>query len=235
MNTEAVKEFFDTSSIYDQVLDLNYMFHDEIYREVARLLSERFAGRSFSMLDLGCGSARHLAKALEGCSVEHYVGYDLSDIALEEARYNLSGLGCPLELKQADLLEGLKAETQKFDLIFSSFAVHHLSSADKKLFFQLACQRLGNDGILLLIDVVRDENKNRAEFLDDYCGWIQADWKGVSHAGLNLIFDHIRQNDFPEPNSILQDFATKGGFVHSVKINQFRWHAVWQCDKAQPA
>ena len=34
MNQDAVKQFFDTWSIYDEVLGRNYMFHAEMFAEV---------------------------------------------------------------------------------------------------------------------------------------------------------------------------------------------------------
>jgi SAM-dependent methyltransferase len=88
----VVNNFFDEWSIYDQVLDHNYMYHDEIYRDVKRLLADRYEKRPFVLLDLGCGSARHLARALQGRSVSRYVGYDLSDVALAHAQSNRLGL-----------------------------------------------------------------------------------------------------------------------------------------------
>jgi SAM-dependent methyltransferase len=167
MNKEAVKEFFNAWRIYDRALDLNYMFHNEIYRDVASLIKKRYGARSFSIFDLGCGSARHFAAALQGCTVSYYTGYDLSDIALEEAHRNLTSLGCSLEFKQADFCEGLKTGEGKADLIFSSYALHHLMSPAKERFFQLAHQRLAEQGMLLLIDVAREENEDRATYLDN--------------------------------------------------------------------
>jgi SAM-dependent methyltransferase len=90
----VANNFFDEWSIYDQVLDHNYMYHDEIYGDVRRILADRYETRPFMLLDLGCGSARHLARALQGRPVSRYVGYDLSDVALAHARRNLTGLGC---------------------------------------------------------------------------------------------------------------------------------------------
>src|SRR5262245_60165226 len=88
MNTiekDTADDFFHEWSIYDQVLDHNYMHHDEIYRDVQRFFADRYGQRSFALLDLGCGSARHLVRALQGCSVSRYIGYDLADTALAEA------------------------------------------------------------------------------------------------------------------------------------------------------
>ncbi len=106
MTKTSARELFDEWSVYDQVLDHNYMFHDAIYHDVQRFLADHYDKRLFTILDLGCGSARHLGRVLQGCSVGRYIGYDLSDVALAHATRNLAGLGCPIELYQGDLLEG---------------------------------------------------------------------------------------------------------------------------------
>jgi len=208
------------------------MFHDEIYREVATVLRERFVARAFSILDLGSGNAQHLATALQGRQVSRYLGYDLSGKALEEARRNLAPLNCPLEFKQADFFEGLRSSKERFSLIFSSFALHHLTSSDKERFFQIARQRLGTGGMLLLIDVAREENEDRPTYLDNYCGWIQSTWSALPQPALDSIFDHIRQNDFPESADTLRAMASKAGFARGRTITQVRWHHAWMFDVA---
>ena len=230
MNKVAVDDFFAAWSIYDRVVDLNYMFHDEIYRGIATLLMERFAARPFSILDLGCGSAQHFAKALQGRRISHYLGYDLSEIALGQARRNLAPLNCPVEFKQADFFEGLRAGDDKYSLIFSSYALHHLTSSDKGRFFQIARERLTAGGLLLLIDIAREENEDRATFLLNYCAWIQSNWNNLPQQALDLIFNHIRQCDFPEPDDALHAMAEKGGFVRGVNVARFLWHRMWIFD-----
>lgn len=230
--TKAVgRDFFDEWSIYDQVLDHDYMFHDEIYRDVQRLLTDHYDKRRFTILDLGCGSARHLGRALQGCWVGRYVGYDLSDVALTHAACNLAGLGCPVELTQGDLLEGLKTGDERFDLIFSSFALHHLVPADKAIFFQLAYRKLDENGMLLLIDVMREENEDLRVYLDRYCGWLRSEWKTLSVEALEALCDHIRNNDFAETASGLRAMATDAGFTRCSQINRIRWHHTWRFEK----
>ena len=126
MTSSGANNFFDEWWIYDQVLDHNYMYHDEIYGDVRRILADRHENRPFVLLDLGCGSARHTARALQSRSVGRYVGYDLSDVALAHARRNLTVLNCPVELRRGDLLESLTVDGEKFDVILTSFALHHL-------------------------------------------------------------------------------------------------------------
>jgi SAM-dependent methyltransferase len=232
MMKPSASELFDEWSNYDQVLDHNYMFHDEMFRDVQRLLADHYGSRSFTVLDLGCGSARHLGQALRGCSVSRYVGYDLSDVALAHAAPNLSGLGCPVDLHQGDLLKGLKASGETFDLIFSSFALHHLVSADKAVFLQVAYQKLNDNGMLILIDVMREEDEDLGVYLDRYCGWLRSDWKTLSPEALDAFCDHIRNNDFAETASKLHVMATDAGFSRCHEINRFRWHHTWCFEKS---
>ena len=224
MTKAAGKSFFDEWSIYDQVLDHNYMYHDEIYRDVQHIFAERYRSRPFALLDLGCGSARHLAAALQGRSVSRYVGYDLSDAALAHAKRNLARLGCPVELRQGDLLEGLRTSGEEFNVIFTSFALHHLASGQKSVFFESAYARLNEDGILLLIDTLRNDGEDRALYLDRYCAWLRSACKTLSQDALDFLCAHVRSNDFPETAAALDAMAIAAGFSRHVKINRFRWH-----------
>jgi cyclopropane fatty-acyl-phospholipid synthase-like methyltransferase len=200
------------------------MHHDEMYRDVRRVLADRYGNRSFALLDLGCGSARHLAGALQGRSVSRYLGYDLADVALTHAARNLAGLGCRVELCHGDLLDAVRTNSEKFDLIFTSFALHHLSSADKALFFRSAYPRLNADGMLLLIDTVRNEGEERESHLDHYWAWLRSECDTLSQEALDLLGAHIRNCDFPETTAALSAMATRAGFRPGVEVSRFRWH-----------
>ena len=165
--------FFDEWSIYDEVLACNAMRHDEIFADVRRFLAGCYGDRSFAILDLGCGSARHLARAVKGRSLSAYVGYDLSDTALTHAKRNLADLGCPVDLRNGDLIEGVRNFRDRCDVIFSSFALHHLTSVRKMEFFASAYRRLKRDGICLVIDTMRDEGEDLSTYLDRYCAWLR--------------------------------------------------------------
>lgn len=230
----AANNFFDEWSIYDQVLDHNYMHHDEIYRDIERILADRYEKQPFALLDLGCGSARHLARALKGRSVSRYVGYDLSDVALAHAARNLTGLGCAFELRQDDLLEGARAAGEKFDVVFTSFALHHLAAAEKSTFFQSAHRQLNEEGMLLLIDTARDAGEDREIYLDSYCAWLRSRCETLTPEGLDLLCSHIRSNDFPETAGELEAMGTRAGFNQPVEINRFGWHHTWCFTKPQP-
>jgi SAM-dependent methyltransferase len=224
VTTTATENFFDEWSIYDQILACNYMHHDDIFSGVERFLADRYGKSPFSLLDLGCGSARHVALALQGRPVSLYVGYDLSDVALSHAARNLAVLKCPVNLFRGDLLDGVRTSGETFDLIFSSFALHHLSSAQKAEFFQWAYQRINDNGVLLLIDTMRDDGEERAIYLDRYCAWLRSRCETLSPDALDFLCEHIRDNDFPETVIDFSAMATKSGFCPPMEINRFRWH-----------
>ncbi|HTM07141.1 MAG TPA: GNAT family N-acetyltransferase [Verrucomicrobiae bacterium] len=230
MGREAAK-FFDECSIYEHVLDHNYMFHEEIYRGIERLLADHFAARPFSILDLGCGSARHFSSALAGRAISAYKGYDLSEAPLPEARRNLARLHCPAEFFQGDLLEALRRESAVFDLIFCGFSLHHLTSEGKKEFFRLAHRRLSAGGLLLIVDPARKEDETRPVYLERYCGWIRSDWQSLPQGGIDAICEHICDNDSPESARDLRAMAAEAGFDRARELESFGWHRTWGFEK----
>src|SRR5262245_20664399 len=200
----AGDNFFDEWAIYDEILAHNYMHHDEIYAHVRQFFADRFGDQPFSILDLGCGSARHLALSLAERTVNRYVGYDLSQVALDHARRNLAGIHGPVSLYCADLLAGLRGASQIFNVLFTSFALHHLQTEDKAVFFELAMQHLAPDGALLVIDTFRDDDESRSAYLDRYCGWLRSRCQTLPAAALDALCDHIRSFDYPETPSLFR-------------------------------
>ena len=222
--TESTAEFFEAWSLYDQILDLNAMFHDEIFDDIRSMVEDRFGCRPFTILDLGCGSARHVSSALAGRQVAAYLGYDLSEAALAHARVNLKRIGCPVELRTGDLLEAVEGTGGRYDVILSSFAIHHLSAEKKRRLFQAVAGRLDPGGILLLVDTFRDEGEDRSTYLDRYCRWIRTSWRGLPDDAPDAIIAHVREHDFPETASGLAEMASDAGLVPSGEGRQFGWH-----------
>jgi SAM-dependent methyltransferase len=231
--TANASNFFAEWFIYDQILIHNYMHHDEIFEDLRRFLAERYGNASFNMLDLGCGSARHLARALAGRSLSGYTGYDLSDEALVHAKKNLDFLECPVDLRHGDLLDGVKNSAQSWDLVFSSFALHHLTSAQKADFLASAYRRLKPNGICLMIDTMRDAGEDRPTYFDRYCAWLESRCESLSPEQLALVFAHIRAGDFPESQEDFADMATRAGFARKSEIIRYRWHHGWCLSKGE--
>lgn len=207
-----VQAFFNQSwQIYQKLLCYNYMGHQQIYTLLHDLWRNRFRG-NFSLLDLGCGDAWYAAQALQGTLIEHYHGVDLSEVALAIAAENLAGLRGKQTFSQSDLLQFVRTCPDKFDLILTSFALHHLSLAEKAEFLSRIPHLLNPGGRLLLVDVCRRSGEDRASYIQRYTQQMQRDWTEMSRAELEILSDHIASSDLPESVEIWTDLAYRYGF-----------------------
>ncbi|WP_161575449.1 class I SAM-dependent methyltransferase [Beggiatoa leptomitoformis] len=224
---KSVEDYFGTMdvwSIYHRVVTANNLSHREIYTDVARVLSE--LEDEFSFLDLGCGDATYSAPILVNLPITYYCGVDLSATALELAEKNLSLLACPVELHKIDLLQALQNTKRQYDVIFSSFAIHHLSYEEKSYFFQSVIKRLSKNGILLLVDAMREENEDLPTYLQRYCYHIRNEWQGIRPEEKELVCCHVMENDFVETASTLEFMAKQAGFSSCQNVSKYSAHQV---------
>ncbi|MGA3302940.1 MAG: class I SAM-dependent methyltransferase [Methylovirgula sp.] len=228
MSGATAASFFDTWQTYQKVVAANYMYHSEISADIERLFRTQLGTRPFSLLDLGCGDAATLAPLLRGMAIVHYKGVDLSEAALGLAAKNLKPLSCPIDFVHRDILSALAAETERFDVIYSSFAIHHLTCEEKAKAFRLAAARLNENGFLVLTDTFREEDETLPIYLDHYLGWIRNDWHGLRADEIAAICDHIENNDLPETATDLRALTKAAGLDQETLVAKYRWHRVLQ-------
>jgi len=228
LDTDA-ENIFNTWELYRKIVSFNNMFHREIYTDVASVLQT--ARHHFALLDLGCGDAANLAPVLGSVPIGRYCGVDLSATALGFAEQNLNGLACPVILQLGDLLQSLYETDLRYDVIFTSFALHHLRYEQKADFFKAAYGHLEANGFLLMIDTVRDEQEDLAEYLQAYCAWLRGDWQGIDDQEKEIACQHIVENDFPETLSTVQTFSQQAGFANYHEISSYKWHKVLRFDR----
>ena len=226
-SAESTAIFTRSWSLYDLITEHNYMFHNEIYAEVARLLRLRDDAGRYRLLDLGCGNARYLAPCLRQSPPALYEGVDLSEAALIEARGYLADLpDCSVTLTHGDLLTAVQSTGKTWDVIFTGFAVHHLTSADKAHFFEAAGRCLSEQGWLILVDVVREENQSRADYLQGYLKCMRDTWVKVPPDQLEEACTHVHDHDYPEYFSTLQAMAAAAGLKASRIVNRYGQHHI---------
>ena len=216
-------DFFRAWDTYAKVVAANYMFHRELGQGVRNALRWRFEGRDFSLLDLGCGDAAVMAPLLEGLSLKSYKGVDLAPPALALAAKNLAHLDCPVALVEADFMSALRDSAPQ-DVIHSSFAQHHLTTDGKGEFFQLAARRLNPGGLLILVDVTREENESHDDYMRNYPGWLRKTMTSLAGEEHDQICDHLTRNDFPETASTLRAQAESAGLVALEILVPHKWH-----------
>jgi cyclopropane fatty-acyl-phospholipid synthase-like methyltransferase len=225
-NDEKTAIFQKSWGIYEAILDRDYMFHKALFAEVRQFLMKRFT-EPFTMADLGCGSARHIALALTGLPVKLYRGIDLAPPALKHAEENLRAAQIPAEFIQEDLFTWTVRDKTPHDFLFSAFAVHHLNFEQKRKFFLGARQSMAPRGAFLLIDVMREGDETRPIYLDRYCNWIRTEWSAFSAEELDMIVEHVRENDFPETVDVFQRMAIDSGFAPGRELCRYGWHRAW--------
>ena len=221
MTTAETTAFFTrTWSVYDQITAHNYMSHREIYARVAELLEQRADRGAYRLLDLGCGNARFLAPCVKRFPPSRYQGVDMSDTALEEAQAHLAGLPCPVALTHGDLLEAVETTKSTWDVIFTGFALHHLTADEKGRFFRAAGRCLSNDGWLLMVDVIREENQSREDYLKGYLKDMRERWTQIPRDELETACEHVATYDYPEYLSSLQEMAKASG-LNDCRLGRF--------------
>ncbi len=227
-NLELVQTCFDNSwRMYQEIIQFNYMEHQEIYSELEKYLANNYP-HPFSLLELGCGDAFYSAKSLTKTAISRYVGVDLSETVLNLAKQNLNGLNCSVELKQLEMWEFLDSCSLRFDLILISFALHHLSSSQKQALFNKCYHHLNAGGALLLIDIFCREREPRSEYLKRYCHYVESQWEKIERSDLDVAIEHITTSDFPESIATFRKWAETIGFNQVEVIYQgiFEAHKV---------
>ncbi len=226
-----VEIFCQEWEIYQKVIDNNYMFHKELYADLTDFLASHFANRPIAVLELGCGDATWSAQSLAAIPVERYLGYDLSQAALDLARQHLAALPCPVDLVCGNLMEGITQTQETFDLVLIGFALHHFQTDEKAAFFRQCRRVLNADGALYFLDVVRDEHQNRDDYIAAYTAYMAQHWPALGKAGLASICKHVTENDFPEMASWYATTGQESGFARSVKRQHHTWHQAWSFER----
>jgi hypothetical protein len=135
-------------------------------------------------------------------------------------------LSCPLDFSCSDILAALAADTGLYDVVYTSFALHHLSTEQKVEFFRGVAQRMAEDGLLLLTDIVREEDESLPVYLGRYCDWLRSDWSALDAEEKASVCDHILNNDRPETFSELRAQAQAAGLGDAVAVARYGWHRV---------
>jgi tRNA (cmo5U34)-methyltransferase len=120
--------------------------------EGERVLLEHLPGRVRRVLDIGTGEGRLLAKILSGQPDAEGIGLDFSPAMLERARSQFAG-NKRVRIVEANFDRSLP-ELGTFDVVVSSFAIHHCSDKRKRSLYEEVYQRVEPGGIFCNLEHV---------------------------------------------------------------------------------
>ncbi|KAI7838340.1 hypothetical protein COHA_007908 [Chlorella ohadii] len=213
------------------MLAVDFLFHKRLYRAAQEVLLSRWGPSAcptrqpLAMLDLGCGDAQQIAATLSQCgapggnlSLASYTGVDMSAPALAIAQRNLAFLqpACTVSLLQQDMTTFVEAcPAGQFDLIFASFAVHHLSQEGKARFLAHAARCLRPGGAFILVDVFLREGEERQQWVERFRDHMsEAVAAGiVDEDEAATVMGHVEPFDLPEHVCTYQRMASDASFA----------------------
>ena len=221
-NFQKVEDYFSKVDVYSKICKNNYMYHREIFSLFKSFIENNFAKRSFNLLDLGCGEAFFMSEVLKDTKISSYDAYDLCVESVEKAKSNMSNIACRKNFFITDLSKDFldsKDKTNYYDVIWASYALHHLTYDAKKQFFTRCFDKLKQNSFLILVDFVNDYN-SREECLKHYKENVERKWIELTDKDKQYLYEHVINFDFPESFSTYKELGEKHGFKNPEKIFQ---------------
>ena len=201
--------------IYQKIVNYNYMKHREIRDILHDFLVKNFRD-SFKILDIGCGDASFSAEVLSDTKVASYQGVDLSEAALNLAPGNMKKISGEHIFLQNNFInvvgELVSNQTEKFDVILSSFSLHHLSREEKESLIYELTHILKKQGVFILVDILLKEQETRENYLKRYLNHVMSEWDLLTTEEFLLLENHIKSSDFPETQETFKALAKKYNF-----------------------
>ncbi|MBO9423274.1 class I SAM-dependent methyltransferase [Labrenzia sp. R4_1] len=191
---------FETDwQIYRTLVDNNLLFHQEVSEILVQEMTTRFSG-GFRFLDLACGDADVMSRALRKTTVDHYLGVDLSPQALAIAAKNMEDAPFDARMEQMDILTTLSENPGTYDVIWCGLCLHHFQSIEEKTqVFSAIHSALSSNGVFFSFEPVLPEGisleifdrRNRQQF--------RKDWSPpLTEEQFERLMTHIETCDFPE-------------------------------------
>lgn len=215
---EAALEIFQNQwEVYRKFLQHDYLSNGAACR-VLRDFLERDIARPFSFLDLACGDASNVVRALASAPVKRYRGVDLSAPALAMAARNLDALSCPIELDEADFTTALHGWPEAADIVWISLSLHHLETADKRAFMGDVRSAISRDGAFLIYEPTRRNDESRSQYLDRFEDIGRREWTALTRDEFAEALKHVRGCDLPETVSTWHDLGHAAGFAETREL-----------------
>lgn len=204
----ALEQFQKQWATYQKLVDTDALSH----KEVGRILHDalKAIAEPFAFLDIACGDAGQMNKALSGTKVDHYHGIDLSEPALELAAKNLEGVPFAVELDNRDFVEAIERRPEPADVAWCGLSIHHLSTDGK--FELLKAIHGSTSDTLVIYEPTLADDEDRGGYLARFRRVNQPAWPFLTDEEWQQIDHHVTTCDFPETAAMWLGLGRKAGF-----------------------
>jgi len=213
ITTDPSQIFIRNWEIYQKIILEDYMNHKKLGKLSQAYLQEFVNQSPINMLDIGCGDAHQIANQLAPLNTFSYTGYDLSEQAITLAKQHIQKTKANAKFHIGKMEELIKADNNTYNLLYSSFAIHHLTDENKKSFIADCFSRLENNGIFILIDIKRLPGQSTSDYKKSYADWIYQKWDALEKDEKDAIVEHLQTCDIPVETKSYIHFAQEAGFT----------------------
>jgi len=152
VNLDAVREQFEQRAFdYDGLIPRLIPRYREQHDLILQLIPFE-TNAHIKVLDLGAGTGILSALILQAFPQANVLAFDIAEKMLKVCQTNLSPYQERLTLQQGNFAEDDFGN--RYDLVVSGLAIHHLDSAGKQTLFKKLFQSMNSGGILLIRDIV---------------------------------------------------------------------------------
>ncbi len=224
---ESIKSKFNAvSEKYDKQRKELIPCFDDFYKIPVELSNQ--IKSVHNILDIGAGTGLMSAFFLEKYNEADFTLVDISEEMLKKAKERFSGFS-NFEFLVQDL-EDLALEKNKFDLVISGLAIHHLDDEAKKKLFKTIHKLLKDGGLFINADQVLGENDfSEALYTSSWRDKVTAN-KTLTSEEKEATFERIKLDKMSPLNEQLK-WLEDVGFQNVANVYQYYNFVVYTAKK----
>ena len=210
----ALEQFQKQWATYQKMVD-----HDSLgHKEVGAILHAALAALTepYNFLDIACGDAGQMKRALQGTKARHYRGIDLSVPALELAAKNLADAPFAVELDNGNFVEALTKHPKPTDAAWCGLSIHHLSTNGKRKLLEAICGSTRD--FLMIYEPTLAEGEDRETYLERFRRVNRPAWSFLTPEEWAQVDRHVTACDLPESAATWLALGREAGFATASQI-----------------
>ena len=204
----ALEQFQKQWATYQKMVDHDSLSHER----VGTILHESLVplAKPLSFVDIACGDAGQMKRALGDTGIRHYHGIDLSQPALELAAKNLEGAPFEVELDHRDFVEALTKRPEPADVAWCGLSVHHLTTDGKRKL--LTAIHGSTSDFLMIYEPTLADGEDRTGYLERFRRVNRPAWTYYTPEEWDQIYHHVSTSDLPESAATWCELGREAGF-----------------------